>query len=220
MEPAVIIIIVGVVAFIGGLIWLVFWLEKKRTEFMQNYAREKGFTFTGKDQQLWQLLETFKLFDKGHSRELRNAMAGPKDVGQVHFADYRYTTGSGKNRTTHEQTIIVVRTPGRAAPPFFARRQNRFFDAIGKMLGGQDINFDDDPAFSKAYVLQTSGDEQQLRHFFSPRLRETLVGLSGKSPQVEVKDDTLLIHFGRRLKKVEDLDALMADAVNLRRTWN
>ena len=45
------------------------------------------------------------------------------------------------------------------------------FDALGKMFGGQDINFDDDPDFSKAYVLQTNGDEERLRQFMNSKLR-------------------------------------------------
>lgn len=215
-----VVLVVGVVGLIGGLIWLAYWLEKKRTEFMQGYAESKGLTFLGANQELWKQLETFKLFGQGHSRKLRNAMRGLKEVGEVHVADYKYVTGSGKHQQTHEQTIVVVRTPGRAAPHFFARRQNAFFDAIGKVFGGQDINFDDDPEFSKAWVLQTAGDERLLRNFMSPQLRETLTRLANKKPQLEASGELLLLHFSRRLKKHEDLDGLLADATNVRRHWS
>ena len=107
-----VVLVVGVVGLIGGLIWLAYWLEKKRTEFMQGYAESKGLTFLGANQELWKQLETFKLFGQGHSRKLRNAMRGLKEVGEVHVADYKYVTGSGKHQQTHEQTIVVVRTPG------------------------------------------------------------------------------------------------------------
>jgi hypothetical protein len=221
MENAgAVVLVVGVIGLIGGLIYLSIWLEKKRTEFMQGYAQNKGFTFLGANHELWQQLETFKLFSQGHSRELKNAMRGVKEVGEVHVADYTYVTGSGKHRQVHHQTIVVVRTPGRAAPHFFARRQNSFFDALGKMFGGQDINFEDDPAFSKAFVLQTAGDEQLLRNFMSPRLREALTGLSNKKPQLEASGELLLVHFSRRLKKHDDIDALLSDTTNVRRNWS
>lgn len=215
-----VVLVVGVVALIGGAIYLAYWFEKKRTEFMQGYAESKGLTFLGANQELWKQLETFKLFSQGHSRQLKNAMRGVKEVGEVHIADYKYVTGSGKNQHTHNQTIVVVRTPGRAAPHFFARRQNAFFDALGKVFGGQDINFDDDPAFSKAYVLQTAGDERLLRDFMSPRLREALMALAPKKPQLEASGEMLLVHFSRRLKKPEDLDGLLTDASTVRRHWS
>ena len=69
-----VVLVVGVVGLIGGLIWLAYWLEKKRTEFMQGYAESKGLTFLGANQELWKQLETFKLFGQGHSRKLRNAI--------------------------------------------------------------------------------------------------------------------------------------------------
>lgn len=219
-NAGVVVVVIGAVGLVGGLVYLVYWLEKKRTEFMQEYAQARGFTFLGVDRELWALLDGFKLFSQGHSRELKNAMRGVKAFGEVHLADYTYVTGSGKHRTTHQQTIAVVRTPGRAAPHFFARRQNAFFDALGKMFGGQDINFDDDPDFSKAYVLQTAGDEQQLRNFMSPRLREALTALAPKKPSLEASGELLLVHFGRRLKKPEELDALLLDTSNVRHNWS
>ena len=45
----------------------------------------------------------------------------------------------------------------------FVRRA--LFDALGKLFGGQDINFDEDEAFSSAWVLQTTDDEARVRSF-------------------------------------------------------
>ena len=81
------------------------------------------------------------------------------------------------------------------------------------------INFDDDETFSKAYVLQTSGDENQLRQFMSPRLRETFNRLADKNLILEVNGDVMVIHQGRRLKP-EQVSELIADAVNIRRNWS
>ena len=119
----------------------------------------------------------------------------------------------------HRQTICVLKTPGRLAPHFFVRRQRALFDALGKAFGGQDINFDDDVPFSKAYVLQTTGDEQQLRGFMTSALRETLNRMADRNIMMEVVGDTLVLHHGRRLKP-EQLEALVADAVNIRRQWS
>lgn len=212
--------IIGIVTLVVGLAALWWWLEKKRTEDMQAYAEARGYAFEGEDHSLRGELMRFKLFTLGHSAQVKNAMRGVKELGAVHICDYQYTTGSGKHKTTHDQTIAVLHTPGRRAPHFFVRRQSRFFDALGRLFGGQDINFDDDPEFSSAFVLQTSGDEQQLRHFMSPALREALTRLKHTNLVLEVTGDAMLLHRGKRLGSGEDLDALYADAVNIRRQWS
>ena len=209
----------GVILFIGGIAYLAWWMDKKRTEAMTAWAQANGFVFEGPAPQLLNELGHFKLFSQGRSRTAKNLMRGSKEVGAVRVCDYQYTTGSGKNSTTHHHTICIINTPNRVAPHFFVRRQNRFFDALGKMFGGQDINFDDDKAFSDAFVLQTEGQEQQLRGFMTPRLREGLLKLQGKSPLIEVNGDVMVFHLGRRLKP-EQIGELVADAVNLRRLWS
>lgn len=207
------------VGLVGGVVALAWYLEKKRTEAMQAWAQANAFQFEGEVPGLVDELGIFKLFSQGRSRKAKNVCRGSKEVGAVRVCDYQYVTGSGKHQQTHQQTIVVLNTPGRSAPHFFLRKQNRFFDALGKMFGGQDINFDDDEAFSKAYVLQTSGDEHQLRQFMSPRLRDAFNRLVEKNLVLEVNGDVMLIHFGRRLKP-EQVSELIADAVNIRRNWS
>lgn len=206
---------ISLVVGIGYLIW---WMDKKRTEAMTAWAQAHGFVFEGKVPQLVQELSGFKLFSQGGARTVKNLMRGSKEVGTVRVCDYQFTTGSGKNQSVHHQTICIVNTPGRAAPHFFLRKENRLFDALGKMFGGKDINFEDDEAFSKSFVLQTNENEQQLRHFMSPRLREGLTRLADRAPVLEVSGDVMVFHFGKRLKP-EQIDGLVADAVNLRRLW-
>ena len=209
----------GAVGLIGGIVYLAWWMEKKRTEAMTAWAQAHGYVFEGPAQPLIDELSAFKLFNQGRARTAKNLMRGSKEPGAVRICDYQFTTGSGKHQQVHQQTICVLKTPGRMAPHFFIRRQRSLFDALGKVFGGQDINFDDDPVFSKAYVLQTSGDEQQLRGFMSVGLRETLSRMVDRNLMMEVVGDTLILHQGRRLKP-DQLEALVADAVNIRRQWS
>lgn len=209
----------GVIALIAGIAYLAWLMEKKRTEAMTAWAQSHGYVFEGATPQLIDELSAFKLFNQGRARTAKNTMRGSKEPGAVRICDYQFTTGSGKHQQVHQQTIVVLKTPGRMAPHFFLRRQRALFDALGKVFGGQDINFEDDQAFSKAYVLQTNGDEQQLRGFMSPGLRDTLTKMADRNLLMEVVGDTLVLHLGRRLKP-EQLDGLVADAVNIRRNWS
>lgn len=209
----------GMIALVGGIVWLAWYMEKKRREAMEAYAQTHGYQFEASAQQLIDELSMFKLFNQGRARTAKNLMRGSKDVGSIRICDYQFTTGSGKHQQVHHQTICVLKTPGRQAPHFFLRRQRALFDALGKVFGGQDINFDDDPAFSKAYVLQCSGDENQLRGFMSPGLRDSLTRLAEHNLVMEVVGDTMVLHQGRRLKP-EQLEGLVAHAVNIRRQWS
>ena len=209
----------GVIALIAGIVYLAWLMEKKRTEAMTAWAQSHGYVFEGATPQLIDELSAFKLFNQGRARTAKNTMRGSKEPGAVRICDYQFTTGSGKHQQVHQQTIVVLKTPGRMAPHFFLRRQRALFDALGKVFGGQDINFEDDQAFSKAYVLQTNGDEQQLRGFMSPGLRDMLTKMSDRNLLMEVVGDTLVLHLGRRLKP-EQLEGLVADAVNIRRNWS
>ena len=209
----------GVVALIGDIVYLAWLMEKKRTEAMTAYAQAHGYVFEGNSPELIAQLAGFKLFNQGRARTAKNLMRGAKDPGALRICDYQFTTGSGKHQQVHQQTIVVLSTPGRVAPHFFLRRQRALFDALGKVFGGQDINFEDDPTFSKAYVLQTNGDEQQLRGFMSAGLRDTLSKMADKNLMMEVDGDTLILHQGKRLKP-DQLDSLVADAINIRRQWS
>ena len=209
----------GVVGLIAGIVYLAWLMEKKRTEAMTAFAQSHGYVFEGATPQMIDELTAFKLFNQGRARTAKNTMRGAKDTGAIRICDYQFTTGSGKHQQVHQQTIVVLKTPGRQAPHFFLRRQRALFDALGKVFGGQDINFDDDPTFSKAYVLQTNGDEQQLRGFMSPGLRDALSKMVDKNILMEVVGDTLIMHQGRRLKP-DQLEGLIADAINIRRQWS
>ncbi|MEW6434759.1 MAG: hypothetical protein AB1730_24940 [Myxococcota bacterium] len=222
MNPLIAIVaVIGsipIVAFIAIGIYLVYLSDKKRTEALQQYAQSHGLVFEGQMTELGQWVQGFKLFNQGRSRLLKNVMRGAKERASLGLGDYEYTTGSGRNTTIHRQTVCVVRHPGLAVPHFFLRRQLPFFDAIGKLFGGQDLNFDEDPAFSKAFVLQTSGHESEVRRYFNERARAHFTALAEKYVQVEAVGDTLLLHYGKRLD-VKALDGLVADAVNTARLW-
>jgi hypothetical protein len=216
MDAVIGIAIFAAISFV--IVVFLYLKEKKRTEAMQQYAQSRGFTFEGIAPSLQRWMQGFKLFNQGHSRVLKNVMLGVSDRADLAVGDYSYTTGHRRHARVHHQTICVVRHPGLRVPHFFLRRQVPLYDALGKLFGGQDINFDEDPAFSKAFVLQTSGEEQAVRRFFNERARSHFTSLAGRSVQVEGVGDTLLIHFGKRLD-VEDIDGLVADAINTARLW-
>jgi len=178
-------IVIAVAMFIGGIIWLMFHVAKKRREGFMEVADSMGLTFypEGSSEILSQLSD-FKLFNQGRARKMRNLIHG--DSGEVSIAifDYQYTTGSGKQSHTHRQTIVALQSSQLNCPDFTMRPEG-FFDRIGSALGFQDIDFESHPVFSKNFVLQSS-NEERVRQYFTPELLEFFEGKPGISLEAQL----------------------------------
>jgi hypothetical protein len=93
---AVIVLVVGLVAAIA------FYFDKKRREMWESVARRYGFTYERRDPyDIPSRYQSFALFQRGHSRKASNCLEGRYQDTHVLLFDYRYTTGGGKNQTTH-----------------------------------------------------------------------------------------------------------------------
>ncbi|MFH1707413.1 MAG: hypothetical protein ABIF71_05805 [Planctomycetota bacterium] len=201
------IIIIGVIA------WR---LDKKRTEAFQAFATRNNFSFQKNPGSFPRACGGFDLFNAGHSKRQYNLMSGESGGIRLSIFDYKYTTGSGKHQTTHHQTVCLIEDPKVSIPRCFVRHEIGLFDWLGQKFGMQDIDFDDDPAFSKMFVLK-SGVEDRVRQAFGPKLRGVLVANSARFRTCEAEGGALLVNTGRRIK-AEDLIPLMQFAFDIRNT--
>jgi hypothetical protein len=199
---------------LGAVNW---YLIKRRTEGFMAFAEEARLTFSATSSTVEEQLSRFKVYGAGRSRAARNVLEGVRDDRRVTLFDFAYTEGSGKNSTRRVHTLCLVDGGGGEAPPFFVRRQSAISDRLGKLFGGQDLDFEDDPTFSKGWVLQST-DEPGARAFFTPRVRSFFAERSG-SLVAEHHDGVLLVDFTRQVK-VDELEELLSTAVNLRRHWS
>ena len=85
--------------------------------------------------------------------------------------DHAYTTGSGKSRQVHRHTGFVFRSP-RPVPTFYICREV-FLDRLVQAVAGDDIDFQEDPDFSKRFKLYSS-EVEQVRALFHPGARACL----------------------------------------------
>ncbi len=169
----VVLVFLAVTGLIVGIVLLSQHFDKKRTEALQAVAAELGMQFSGKaDANLLSKLQVFTLFNQGHSRKMKNVMTAETEAVRLSLFDYRYTTGGGKNAHTHSLSVVAMEFATLHLPNFTIRPEG-FLDAIGSALGLQDIDFVEDPTFSKAFVLKGS-DEAGIRSFFNAELRNAL----------------------------------------------
>jgi len=140
--------------------------EKERTLQLQKAASFLGMEFVASAPMNWiPNLEKFALFSQGHTKSISNMMYGQIDGVKGAFFDYQYVTGSGKNRSTHNQSVVYFEPP-KLNLPFFSLRPEGVFHKIITAFGYQDIDFGNRPEFSNRYLLR-GPDEQAVRNTFS-----------------------------------------------------
>ncbi len=132
---------------------------------------------------------------------------------RITIGDFRYRTGSGKNSSTHHHTICVLSSAQLNVPRCYLRPEVRLFDALGSLLGGQDIDFDDDPGFSNAYVLQ-GDNEEAVRMLFHDDVRGWFAEHKGRNFHFEAVGDALVFHTGKR-RTPQEARALMQQALEI-----
>ncbi|MBN2587839.1 MAG: hypothetical protein JXA64_06675 [Candidatus Fermentibacteraceae bacterium] len=199
--------IILVLAIAGGIIWIVLMVEKKRTAAWEAIAGRLGAQFTPKGSGEFTLFP-FQLFNSGTSRKMKNHMKWESEGVTVHLADYQYTvrtyTGRSNTSKTYKQTICILEKQGLDLPRTFMRRQVAFLDWMGNKFGAQDINFEEDPEFSKAFVLK--GDETRTPQIVGPEMRQHLLQNRGQFKTLEMNGPAIMVNFGKRRKPEEYAD--------------
>lgn len=173
-------IFVGFIAFAGYMAWHSHQKSKQRTADFEQQAHALGLQFNAEGGEVKNSLAGMKLMRTGRNQRARNLISGDSGDVKISIFDYLYTTGSGKNKRTHAQTVVALESSAIQAPVFSMRQQNAFLDKIGKFFGGQDIDFETHPKFSEMFVLQ-GDNEVAVRNFFTDDLLsffETKVGHS------------------------------------------
>ena len=210
MEIFILVAIVGLV--IAAAIAYTFWTEKKRREGIQQLAGQLGIEYREElapdDREDF---VKFALASLGHNRVISNILVA--DSGEIRMVifDYRYTVGSGKNKSTPKQTVVMAQSSELSVPTFQLSPES-LFQKIAGLFGFPDINFEDDPSFSKAFKL-TGPNVEQIRAFFTANRRKEI--LSHRQITLEGNRDHFLFYQGRRLGSMEEMKGLMGRAFSL-----
>jgi hypothetical protein len=140
--------------------------------------------------------------------------ASTKNAEQVLIFDHQHTVGSGKNRHTRTQTVVHIRSPRLALPPFVLSPEHAFHK-LGGLLGYHDIDFPESPEFSSRYLLRSKEAEDRVRMLFHPAVR---LFFEQRPPlTVEGHNEELLIYRGSHRVKPEDLRQWVDDARGISR---
>jgi len=154
--------------------------ERERTEQLRATAPLLGWQFVETAPFNWiPNLDKFALFNSGHGKSIRNVLYGEANGIKAALFDYVYVVGSGKNRTTYNQSVAYFE-PRDLNVPFFSLRPENALHKLASVFGYQDIDFGNRPLFSSKYLLR-GADEQAIRNTFTDALMtfyETNQGLA------------------------------------------
>ena len=196
-----------------------FYAAKKRREALRALAHELGLMFSEDDPLAGQSYEQsqgwlaslfgsgrsgipgrfgqFNALAVGDSRKGCNVMWGEHQGRQLCAFDYRYSTGSGKNRSTHRLSAAVV-TLECSFSGLLIRPEN-FFDKIAAVVGFDDINFESHEFSKKFYV---KGRDRKLAYdIIDAQMMEYLLRCQGWS--IELAGIDIMIWTGGTWKPEE-----------------
>jgi hypothetical protein len=169
--PWPIVIGIGIVVVIA-VIASVF--EARRRKALAAFARRVGFSFNpGGAVPFDHDFAGYTPFGQGSSRRASNVITGTRGGVRFRMFDYRYTTGSGKNRRTHHYGIVAADVP--LAFPRMTMRPEGMFDKIASLAGFDDLNFESE-AFSRRYHVKCD-DRKRVYDLVHPRMMEYLLSL-------------------------------------------
>jgi hypothetical protein len=201
-QPWFFVTILGVVV-VGGIIgWR---LDQKRQEALRTWAFARGWRVRPGGGE-GPLLEhpAVKLFHLGHSRRCNCVIEGDLGGQPLQLFDYRYVTGHGKNRTTHQYWVAILNLPYPVRP--LRIRPENPFDKVGEFLGADDIDFES-AEFSRRFFV-TADDRKWAYDIIHARMMEFLLASSG-GHSLEFGSHELVV-FNRGGGKAEHYEAAMA----------
>lgn len=202
------VVVAAAAAAIGALIWwnASFWARRRQR--WEQAAGMLGLTLV-EGPPLHERFPALHYFQQGTSRSTAVLLEGEGWQGRVVLGDHVYSTGPAKrrrvyspgtkqHRTQHRHTVCVVTSPSLALPHFRLRREIPLIDRLAELFGGQDIDFEEDQEFSRAFRLR-GADEAAVRALFSVAVRHFLLHRAPPGVEVEGRDNVLLVQRGKLL---------------------
>ena len=174
----------AIVIIVLVLIGVAFWFSAKRRKELSAWAAGRGLSFRPtRDGSFDERYRSFGCLRRGHSRAASNIAEGDWNGRHVTAFDYRYVTGSGKNRSTHYFSAVVLQS-GVPLQPLRIRSEN-VFDRVTEFLGVDDIDFES-AEFSRAFHVKAK-DKRWAYDVLHQRTMEYLLSVPRFSIEFDVR---------------------------------
>jgi hypothetical protein len=191
---------------LAALLAIAIWGSAKRRKEIEVWAAGKGLRFSAaRDAGFDERYRGFGCLRRGYSRCAYNIAEGDWNRRHVTAFDYRYVTGSGKNRQTHRFSAIIFRSHVTLKP--LRIRSENVFDRVTEFFGLDDIDFES-AEFSREFHVKSS-DKRWAYDVLHQRTMEFLLSMPRFS--IEFNDHHVLAWRNRRFN-VETFESAIAVA--------
>lgn len=211
---------IGTIALVLLFVAYSFYRSKMRIKNFASLAKNMGFTFFEQYPEMAAKYErNFKIFEKGRSRKITSYMEEEKHGIKIAVFDYKFVTGGGKNSSTHKHTFISFASDAFNFPKFTLIPEHtghKLINFLGegaekKLLGFNDIDFNDSPEFSGKYLL--GGDQPvRIKELFTPAARENLekhAKLRNNQINIYADRETMLFCFSQSKVKIKKIPSFI-----------
>lgn len=203
MEPLLIVLVGALV--VAAIVYSIVAAAKRRQALLA-VAQRLGLAFSPGDP--YGIPERYGATDvcnSGHSKRASNVISGDLGEGRVCYFDYRYTTGSGKDQTTHHYSVCAFEST------YFWRRlfvrPENFLDKAAAMIGFDDIDLDN-AEFNSAFFVKCE-DKKFAYDILSQKVMEFFIERRGLS--LEMLGNLLVFYRSGTLSAAE-VEPLIVDA--------
>jgi len=169
MEPVVVVLVIILFAAIFA---FALYAAAQRRKALSQWAAQRGLRFNSSSSyDMDSQYPDFKCLHQGRSRHAYNRITGTLGERRITAFDYKYTTGSGKNKRSHTFSAMIVQSPI-PLKPLFIRREH-FFDKVTEFFGADDIDFES-AEFSRKFFVK-SPDKKWAYDVIHQRMMEYLM---------------------------------------------
>ncbi|HUT59219.1 MAG TPA: hypothetical protein VNA25_15325 [Phycisphaerae bacterium] len=177
MPPLFIVLVAILIIGIAVSGW---YAAQRRKKALWAWASARGLRFDADHRgNLDARFPEFDCLGKGRDRYGYNVMSGDWQGREFLGFDYHYVTGSGKNRSTHRFSAVILKSPVPLEPLFI--RPEGLFDKVTEFFGYDDIDFES-AEFSRRFYVKAR-NKRWAYDVIHPRTMELLLS----SPACTIK---------------------------------
>jgi hypothetical protein len=193
-------VVLGILGVIGIGV-LIYRARQAQIRALTEWAHRHGCQYRNiKDRSVDDRYPEFGCFHQGSSRYASDPISGEWNGRQVELGTYHYTTGSGKNRTTHSFTYFVLRGDVPLQP--LTIRPENVLDKMAGVFGFDDIDFES-AEFSKRFFVKAK-NRKWAYDVLHARAMEHL--LDHRRSVIEFSGYDAMIHMSERTLKLDEFE--------------
>jgi Protein of unknown function (DUF3137) len=206
-------LLIGAFAAVAGVAAIVAWYvrrqwERQRQAALARYAASRGWSFVAEND-VWAGIAGGEPFGEGHDQDAWYVMRGHYGGLPSVVFDYRWVTGSGRDRTSHRAGAYAIGLP--VALPWVHIRAERFMDMAARLVGGQDIELESEE-FNRAFRVRAA-DVRLAYDLLNARTMEALLDAQALTVQIGNRYLVATLDGGLDLEWVDYTLSLLAGMV-------